>query len=195
MVVKRGGELEPFEAAKLRRCLAAALWACDRDPRLADALARAVELHLQSWNSPHPPSTDYVFRCACVALSETGLAGVARYLVRRQRRRAARRRELTVFDPRRPGRSPVRWRKASVALLLRSRYGLRRPVARFLAGVVERQVFNLGYAVVSTTLIRELIRNELLAWGLADLPCGTSAGAADAGALARGRPDEQCQDS
>jgi hypothetical protein len=55
-----------------------------------------------------------------------------------------------------------------VADALEARHGLRRSVARFLAGEVERRVLSLEYHVVSTALIAELIRNELLAWGLAE---------------------------
>lgn len=174
MVAKRGGELEPFEVAKLRRCLAAAMSACDCDQRFADALARAVELHLRDWSEPRPPTTDYILRCAGVALAETGMQRVARQLARHRRQRAARRRKLSVFDLRQPERAPIGWRKAAVAGFLRSRHGLTRSVARFLAGEVERRVLSLEYSVVSTTLIGELIRNELLAWGLADAPSGAA---------------------
>jgi hypothetical protein len=49
---------------------------------------------------------------------------------------------------------------------LENAYGLRHSVARFLAGRVEQQVFALNYRVVTKALLAELVRCEVLAWGL-----------------------------
>ena len=168
MVVKRGGKAEVFETAKLRRCLAAGMEGCDCDTRLADALARAVKLHLRDWTGAAPPTTDYVFRCVRAALMETGLECAALKLSRHRRQRAARRRKLIVLDNRACGAVRVPWRKAAVAQTLETLYELGHSVARILAGEIERQVLGLEYDVISTALIAELTRSELLAWGLAD---------------------------
>jgi hypothetical protein len=168
LVAKRDGAIEPFDAAKPRRCLAAAMAACNCDPRLADALARAVELHLRQWSEPQPPTTDYVFRCLRTALAETGLARVAQRLIAHRQRRAAQRQRLAVGRQQDCCDKATPWRKASVAETLERRYGLDCAVARILAGEVERRVLGLEYAVVSTALINELIRSELSAWGLGD---------------------------
>jgi len=168
MIAKREGELEPFETAKLRRCLAAAMETCNRDERFADALAHAVELHLRDWSESRPPTTEYIFRCLRIALTETGMDQVARQLARHRRRRANQRRAVSVRDARGERRALAPWRKATVAGTLERRHGLRHPVARILAGEVERRVLALEYGVVSTTLITELVRSELSAWGLTD---------------------------
>ena len=192
MVAKREGQLEPFEAAKLRRCLAAAMKVCDCDERFAEALTRAVELHLRDWSKARPPTTDYVFCCAHTALTETGMGHVAQYLARQRRRRAAQRRKVSVLDVRNPGCAGVRWRKAAVAQALRSRHGLSRSIARILAGEIEQRVLTLGYSTVSTTLIAELIRNELLAWGLADAAIGAAPPAREVDLAAGRQSKKEC---
>lgn len=168
MVCKREGGVEPFDPEKLRRCLVAAMRSCCSDERYADALARAVALHLNDWSEPRPPTTDYIFRCVRTALIETGMEPVARILVSHRRRRAAQRRHLSVCDPSESQFVLTPWRKAAVAANLEGSCGLGHSVARIIAGEVERRVLALEYTVVSTALIAELTRNELLAWGLAD---------------------------
>lgn len=169
MIAKREGALEPFEPAKPRRCLAAAMKTCHRDVRLADALVRAVALHLRDRPADAPTSANYIFRCLCVALTKTGMEDVARQLVLHRRFRADQRRRLSVFDADQSQYALAPWRKAAVAATLAGRYGLSLAVARILAGEIECRVLGLGYSVVSKALIRELLRSELLAWGLVDV--------------------------
>jgi 2-phosphoglycerate kinase len=168
MIAKREGDLEVFETAKLRRCLTAAMKLCNCDTRLADALARAVKLHLQDWTETAPPTTDYVFRCIRTALTETGMDHVAQRIAGYRRRREIQRRSLLVSDHRISRPAAVPWRKATVARSLETFHGLSHSVARILASEIEQRVLALGYNVVSTALIAELIRSELWAWGLAD---------------------------
>ena len=177
MIAKREGQLERFEPPKPRRCLAAAMKACNRDVRLADALAGAVALHLRDWSAASPPSSDYIFRCLRTALAETGMEDVAQQLVLHRRRRASQRRGLSVFDANQSHYALAPWRKAAVAATLEGRHGLTHAVARILAGEIERRVLALEYSVISKSLIRELVRNELLAWGLADAMTDLAPGA------------------
>jgi hypothetical protein len=177
MIAKREGQLERFELPKPRRCLAAAMRACNRDVRLADALARAVALHLRDWSAASPPSSEYVFRCLRTALVKTRLEDVAQHLVLHRRRRASQRQRLSVFDVNKSHYVLAPWRKAAVAATLEGRHGLTHAVARILAGEIERRVLALEYSVVSKSLIRELVRNELLAWGLADAMTDLAPGA------------------
>jgi 2-phosphoglycerate kinase len=168
LVAKRDGSREPFDAAKLRRCVAAAMIECEQDVRLAGALAEAVAFHLKDWNQGHPPSTNYIFRCVRKVLRATGLDEVARSLELHRRYRADRRRDVRVIDARRPGRNGMPWRKSLLVQTLANRYGLTPPTARTLACEIEYRVLTLNYNVVSTALVAELIRNEVSAWGLAD---------------------------
>ena len=138
------------------------------DPRLAGPLGRAVAMHLQEWRDPAPPSTSYVYRCVRAVLQQTGLSDVADELAGHRQQRRWRRARIRVVDPDRPAQEGTLWHKAPLVETLQNHYGLRYPVARFLAGRVEHQVFALDYRVVSKAFLWELIRNEVLAWGLAD---------------------------
>ncbi len=164
IVAKRDGGLEPFQAAKPRRVMAAALQACRRERRIADALVRAIELHLLRSGRQHTTTSDYIFRCIHTALSDTGLGDVAQRLARHRHQRQQRREGVSVVAG--PGRPPVRWQKRCVVETLQQCYGITCGAARIVAGEVERRVLSLGYSVVSTRLIRELIESELSAWGL-----------------------------
>ena len=168
LVSKRESGVELFDAGKTRRCLNEAMRACGHDPRFADPLARAVELHLRDWPRTRPPTTDYVFRCLRTALTETGMSRVARQLAVHRRQRAERRRHVVVRRRGGAGDRVVPWRKSAVADALELQHGVGHSVARFLASEIERRVLGLGYGEVSTALIVELMRSELTAWGLAD---------------------------
>ena len=192
MIAKREGQLERFEPPKPRRCQAAAMKACNRDLRLADALAGAVALHLRDWSAAGPPSSDYIFRCLRTALVETGMEDVAQHLVLHRRRRASQRRGLSVFDVDKSHYALAPWRKAAVAATLEGRHGLTHAVARILAGEIERRVLALEYSVVSKSLIRELVRNELLAWGLVDAMTELAPGAQGVALIADRPASKEC---
>lgn len=168
LIAKREGGIEAFDPRKLRRGLAAVLHACGRESRIADALARAVEIHLGSWSESAPPSSDYIFRCVRTALLETGMEDVALRLVGHRQQRTARRAKLSVYDPDESLFALVPWRKATLAATLEGRHGLSHAVARIMAGEIERRVLALEYCAISKSLIRELVRGELLAWGLTE---------------------------
>ena len=166
ILAKRDGALEPFLPGKLRRVLALALRAGRHDPRLADPLIQAVEAHLQCWDEPRPPTTEYVYRCAHTVLRETGLNEVADVLATHRRWRRLKRRSVRVLRPDASG-AAAPWRKTNVVGALEKRYELGHAVARIVAGELENRVLNLGFRTISHGLLEELIRNELLAWGLA----------------------------
>jgi hypothetical protein len=168
VITKQDGSLERFSLAKLTNCLAAAMHGLTYDPRLAGPLARAVAMHLQEWSHPNPPSTDYIYRCARSMLQQTGLTDVAEVLAAHHRARTARRRRTRVVESALPGALTEPWHKAALVNTLQARYGLRHAVARFVAGRIETQVFTLDYRIVSRSFLSELVRSELLAWGLAE---------------------------
>lgn len=174
VVTKRDGTLECFSLPKLRSCLTSVLRAVAADGQPADPLARAVACHLRQWDDQSLPSTGYVYRCVRTALLQTGLTEAADEFAAHRRLRTARRRRVRVLDPTRPEQPAVRWRKAALVETLQNVYDLRQSVARFLAGCVEGQVFSLGYRLLSKTLVAELLRNEVLAWGLLNTPVGVT---------------------
>lgn len=167
-VAKRDGSQEAFEFGKLRRTLANAMRGCGYDEMYADALAKAVAIHVKEWGETTPPSTEYIFGCVRAVLDETGLGDVAASLQRHHRHREMKRRKVEVLTSRWPDRSRMPWSKGRVATTLERRHGLKPSVARILAGEIEGRVLGLNYGVVSSALIAELIRNELMAWGLSD---------------------------
>lgn len=168
VVTKRDGSLERFNLTKLANCLATAIRAQHYDPRLAGPLANAVAMHLREWREPTPPTTRYIYRCVHAVLQQTGLSDVADELGDHRRRRRARRELTRVLADSRSGASGEPWNKGALVHTLESHYGLRHAVARFLARQIEAQVFALDYRVVTKAFLRELVRNEVLAWGLVD---------------------------
>lgn len=174
-VVKSDGTLEPFQFAKVRRGLAAAMRSCRYDDRYADALARAVEIHVQEWTGVRPPTTDYLHRCVREVLVETGLTDVAAEVERHRTVRRELRKRVSVVDARRRGRRNRPWSKARVVQTLVRRHALRPEVARIVGAEIEQRVLGLRYQVVSSSLIAELIRNELMAWGLCEVVSCVSA--------------------
>lgn len=167
-VAKRDGSVEPFGFAKLRRCLSVAMKGCGYDAVYADALARAVALHLQDWRDATPATTGYIAGCVKAVLEETGLNDVANFLDRHRRQRDLRRSRIDLVELTAPERVQRKWTKRRVVEALVEAYGVRLPVARILAGEVEQRVLALNYNVISTSLLNEIIRNELMAWGLAE---------------------------
>jgi hypothetical protein len=168
VVTKRDGTRERFSLTKLQGCLAWALQSSGEDPRIAGHLARAIETYVTGGSHRRPLTTEHVYQCACTALAHTGFAAAATALEVYRRHRAARRRRLRVTDARQPEPQLWRWRKDMVVTTLRGTYQLGSVVARFLAGRIEQRVFELGRSVLSTALLNELTREEVLAWGLMD---------------------------
>ena len=165
---KCDGSVECFAPSKLSTCLARALQGREDDARLAEPLARAVAMHLREWSGSAPPTTQYVFRCICSVLQQTGLGDVADDLHRYRRRRTADRRRIRVVDTR---RGPGAGRTLAKA-------GAGRDAAESLwvspcrgASSRGRSKARLGlsYRVITRQqFMVELTKNEVLAWGLGD---------------------------
>jgi len=165
-VVKRDGSLEPFDLAKLARCLANVMRACSYEERLADPLAEAVALHLRQRPVRELPTSGYVFHCVQTVLSQTGLGEAAERLASHHhaRQRAAAAAQALPAAGARPGTGPVL--RAELATRLRDEYGLLPVVAAHLGLEVEQHVLRMGYREITPALLHELLRSELAAWGL-----------------------------
>lgn len=193
VLTKRDGTAECFVVEKLTGSLARVLQERAYDPRLAGPLARAVAMHLEECTPGKPQTTDYVFKCVCAVLEQTGLADIAGDLKRHRKGRAQRRRRIQVIDVAQAqanvcGRP---WRKVAVVATLQNRYGLRLSVARFLASRIESQVFALNYRLITRQFLAELVRNEVLAWGLADTQVFTAQVGLNETPVAPGKSDQQ----
>lgn len=191
VVTKQDGTLERFSLAKLTNCLTAAMRNLAYDAGLAAPLARAVAMHLQEWSGPQPPTADYIHRCACSVLQQTGLMDVADVLVGHRRLRAARRRRIRVVESACAAARSVPWSKSELVATLQGRYGLRRAVSRFVAGRIEAQVFALDYRTVARSFLAELVRSELVAWGLVDVTVARPDAAACGPSVSAQRPEEE----
>ncbi len=165
LIAKHDGTQELFAPAKLRRMVAVAMRACHYDPKLSEPLVQAVEVHLQYWDEPRPPTSEYLFRCVQAVLKQTGLSDVADVLAAHRRWRRVKRHSVQV-QRRHSKRGPRPWRKAALVTLLEKRYGVMHDTARIIAGELEMRVLNLGYRVITAGLLEELVHNELLTWGL-----------------------------
>jgi len=181
-VAKRDGREVPFDEGKIRSAVARALCAVgEDDPALPGEVATLVRLALEQRHAsagtlgvPHIEEIqDLVER----ALIELGRAAVAKaYIVYRDRR--ARAREALRVEERRPGpgrsapprvqdsERASRWSKARIVAALMREAELSRETAERVAALVERRVFDLGLARISTALVRELVDNELVELGL-----------------------------
>lgn len=168
MVTKTDGSRELFSEEKLRRSLSLALESGGFDTAHAGPLASAVRLHVQRDTDIAGLTSEYLLVCATAVLNQTGAGEAAEELLRRHRERDGLRRRTRVFNPERPNKGLKPWHKSVLVECLRSKHGLESNVARLLAGEVEMRVFACGFQVVRAPLISELLRNELMAWGLID---------------------------
>lgn len=167
VIVKRDGAVESFSRAKLRRVIANGMRTCHYDPKLADPLVEAVEVHLQYWEDPRPPTTEYVFRCVYAVLKQTGLQEIGDCLAAHRRWRRTKRRATRVLREA-PKRGSKPWRKSALIATLEDRHGLGHTTARIVASELESRVLNLGFKTLPQSLLAELIQTELMAWGLWD---------------------------
>lgn len=168
MIAKSDGSREPFQVIKLRRCLSLALRNSSMDENHALPLADAVRMHLEQDAPRTTLTSEYVFQCAIAVLMQTGATAAADGLQRQQRERDGLRRRTRVFNPHSPAKGLKPWLKSIVVESLQHQHGVDPAVARALAGEIEMRVFACGYQVIRTPLITEIIRNELMSWGLID---------------------------
>lgn len=168
LIAKREGAIEAFDRGKLRRVIALAMEPEGHAPQLASALASAVEMHLAAWDEPRPPTSDYIFKCVCEVLQQTGMDDVGVRMRRLRRLRHAQRKNIRIVERSNESANSVMWRKALVAELFERLYALGSKTARALAAEVEQRILRIGYREVSTTLLHEIMRTEVRAWGLLD---------------------------
>lgn len=135
------------------------------DGRFADALAQAVETHLESVSRQQRMTTSYVMECTATVLRETGLSEVSDALARHHRDRASRRRRVRVTND--AGRA-VLWSKSAAARSLMERFGLRRESARILAGQVEDRLLSGESESIAAAVVNEMLLAEIRMWGLSD---------------------------
>jgi len=177
-VRKRDGREVPFDARKISAAIFKAIRATGGDDeRLASELAEVVAITLGRRGPKPVPGIEEIQDLVERVLMETGHAPVAKaYILYRDRR--ARIREMLAVRRESPEkvRSPAvlgdpretlePWTKGKIVAALLMEADLPREVAETVAGRVEERVFDSGLRRISTSLVRELVDNELFALGL-----------------------------
>ena len=147
----------------------------DYEAGLAENLAEAVTTYLKRNYGCGPVSSDEIHSMIEAVLSDTGYEDAALTLHESRILRQIRRSRLEVlhtntlnsiealqFDPiEASATSP--WNKSVIVHDLETKAGLAHSLARVVAGSTEEKVLGLGIRRVTSTLIRAIVLNELLA--------------------------------
>lgn len=171
-VMKRDGSIEPFVFAKLHNCLCNAFLETgeshDRKGATAKALAEAVYDYLRKVKPLSAVPSEELAKLVELVLTQTGHAAAGLAIRQRAQARDHHRRWLRVASRReRDGRYVQRqWSKGRVFQYLRREHRLDSPASRIIASRVEQLVMECGLKVVTTGLVEEMTKSELLAWGL-----------------------------
>jgi hypothetical protein len=171
-VRKRDGSTESLCFAKLlgtvRKGLEASGESCGSEPQVAAGLAEAVYDYARETFRGAMVDATRLAELVEIVLSQTGHAGACLAAQEFRALREQQRRRVMVAGPRPSDGRYVRrrWNKSHVVQHLRRHHGLDAPVSRMIAGRVELLVFNCGLKAVTTGLVLEMIKSELLAWGL-----------------------------
>ena len=181
-VRKRDGRLVPFDNAKIADAIFKAAQAVGGEDRvLAEELAGVVTMFLERNYPDTPPTIEDIQDTVEKVLIETGHARTAKVYILYRDRRARIREALCVRKPVRKQLSPtdlallvdtesrdqtLQWDKARIARALEVEADVAPELANVIASAVEKRVLDSGLVRISTSLIRELVDNELFERGL-----------------------------
>ena len=181
-IQKRDGRVVPFNQKKIADAIFKAAEAVGGDDRvLAEELAGVVTMFLEKNYADEIPHIEDIQDTVEKVLIEMGHAKTAKAYILYRDRRARIRKELEVRKPVRDNRNSTDlsllvsaesrdevqgWDKAKIARALEKEAELSEQKAREIASDVERRVMASGLTRISTSLIRELVDNELFARGL-----------------------------
>jgi anaerobic ribonucleoside-triphosphate reductase len=174
---KRDGRIVDYDETKLAEAIHRAARAAGHEKRyLADDLAGVVTTYLERYHDREIPSSEEIQRMVEKILFETGHREVARaYLLYRETQGrpapepASPPGELFPSEPvlvEAATRDEVSaWGRDRISAALVKEAGLDASTAGEIATAVEQRIFREGHRRVSSTLIRELVNQELLARG------------------------------
>jgi len=178
-VLKRDGREVPFDKTKIADAIYKAAQAAGGEPRyVAEELAEAVAVVLENDYDGTPPHIERIQDLVERVVMETGHIETAKAYILYRERRAQVRDSLRVTKPVpladttrvrvSPGtRDEVSdWDREKIILALEIEAQLESEVAREIAHAVEQKILASGMTQVSTSLVRELVDNELLTRGL-----------------------------
>lgn len=181
MVRKRDGRLVKCDKKKISDAIFKAAESVGGDDyALADELAGVVVSFLGKIFKEKVPGIEDIQDMVEKVLIETGHAKTAKAYIIYREKRSRRRTGLLVrkqgvsgadttdfalmVDPG-TKREVFPWDKARIVVALREEADIPQDVARKVANIVERRVLSSGIRRISTTLVRELVDNELFEMG------------------------------
>jgi ribonucleoside-triphosphate reductase (formate) len=180
-VVKRDGRLVPFNEKKIADAIfKSALAVGGEDRALADELAVVVTMFLEKKYVGQPPSIENIQDIVEKVLIETGHAKTAKaYIlyrdkrtrireslrVRKQTKRRTDTTDVSLMVNTETKDETFPWDKGKIVEALKKEADISEEVASEIAGAVEQRVFGSGLNRISTSLIRELVDNELFEGG------------------------------
>lgn len=181
-VVKRDGRIVPFNKAKIAEAIFAAARAVGgEDRQLADELASVVMMLLEkSFGPGQIPTIEQIQDMVEKTLIETGHAKTAKaYILYRDRRSEQRAATLVRKESAADNNSTdihllvdpgskaeyYEWDKSRIAAALVKEAALAEAEANDIASTVEKRVLRSGLRHISSSLIRELVDNELFERG------------------------------
>ncbi|MFC1807683.1 anaerobic ribonucleoside-triphosphate reductase [Candidatus Omnitrophota bacterium] len=181
-VNKRDGRTVEFNKEKIADAIfKAAVAVGGADKPLADELASAVTLFLRKKFSSESPSIEQIQDVVEKVLIETGHAKTAKaYILYREKRNQARK-NLKVRKKTKANASStdiallvtplskdeiISWDRGKIALALQKEAGLESNLSYEIASSVEERIFDSKISHISTSLIREIVDNELFSRGL-----------------------------
>lgn len=181
-VRKRDGRVINFEKKRIENAIFKAAKAVGGEDRLlAEELSNVVTLYLRKKYKNNIPSIEEIQDTVEKVLIETGHARTAKaYIIYRQKRtelrdklkvrkRVKERADSTdlslLVTPLAKDRI-FHWDRKRIAQALQKEAGLDEELSWDIASSVERRIFSSGLKQISTTLIRELVDNELFERGM-----------------------------
>jgi len=180
-VIKRDGRKVPFDERKIADAIFKAAQAVGGNDRsVAEELSYVVSMFLSKKYNGHIPGIEDIQDVVEKVLIETGHAKTAKaYIIYRDKRAKSRESlrvrkqvqkradstdaSLLVDTETKDETFP--WDKRKIAVALEKEADLPEDVATGIAGAVEQRVFSSGLNRISTSLIRELVDNELFERG------------------------------
>jgi len=190
-VKKRDSHVVPFDKTKITHAIAQAVTAVGaEDPFLPEELSNVVvELLEKEFSSDDPPGIEDIQDFVERALMETGHASTARaYILYREHRRRIReslrvRHSENAVENYSTTQSPAPhtdtplveqggrdsyapWDRSRIAKALEVEAELPAEVAEKISASVEERIMDSGIKIISTSLIRALVDNDLFARGL-----------------------------
>lgn len=181
-VIKRDGRTVSFVKSKIADAIFKAAVAVGGEDRpLAEELASAITLFLRKKFGSSNPGIEEIQDAVEKLLIDTGHARTAKAYILYRDRRTQVRKSLKVRKKVRESTnstdisllvSPsskneiLSWDRGKIALALQKEAGLEPQLADEISSAVQKKIFNSELTHISTSLIRELVDNELFTRGL-----------------------------